>query len=409
MSRFLVCLLVVVAHSAPVALVGATASIVLNSGICSTIFFALSGYIICSTAGFWREPFLVFARRRMGRLLPVHWFGFAIAIPWMFLGVDTEPVLEVAEAVLWWTVGLQGFLWGSHTDLYSQFNPPAWSVTPLLYGTIALPVLKLLRLRDWNAARLTLVMAAIWLVRLSITFFIHVPGAVTEISTMHARPEGHMLEILLGGMAAILLSKPSVRSRLLWLGSGRSLAVIAAATSAAVTIAAVSGGRYGAFYLVHGPIFPLAVLLVASAHANDGAVERFCTQPWVKTAGEMSILVFLLHMPFLHLASRVLARLDLETSAWAGTAAMLAVITSVTAASYTILPVFRRAQRALCPTRTDLGMCSAAADIPVRAVSLPPTEATASLAALSQVLNDYRYSPEQASRSEPIGSKRRSE
>jgi len=395
LARFLICLLVVVAHAAPVALIGETASIALNSGIFSTHFFALSGFIICSTSGYWRDSLSDYAVRRIGRLLPVHWVGFALTVPWLFLGVETAPVRDVARATFWWAIGMQGFLWSSHSDLYSSLNLPAWSVTPLLFGTLALPVLKVLRVHEWSVRRLAAAMASTWILRLAYTVFFHAPDSLGGTGAAHVRPEGHILEILLGGMAAMLFAHPAVQQRFRWLASGRSLATIAVVTIASLVIATASGGREGAYYVVHGPIFPLALLLVVSAHANNGAVERFCARPWVKTAGELSILVFLLHMPFIYLSSRVLARLHMSESIWAGAISTLTVAAAVTALSYAMLPWFNRVQNALKRPRTT----PVAVPAPITAPPHPGVQEPADLLALTTAVNAFRSSPDSVSKS----------
>jgi peptidoglycan/LPS O-acetylase OafA/YrhL len=345
LARFVISILVVIAHSASPALIGNNPSIALNSGIASTIFFSLSGYIICSTSGFWRNSSLHFAARRFARLLPLHWLSCFLLLPWVLIGADRWPLSQLLPEAFWWLLGLQAFHWEQSFDLYMNLNGPAWSITPLLYGTLLLPLVKTRTLAVWSASRLVAVMALLYSLRLAATFLPPSPVSNDDLFLRHVQPVPHMLEILIGGLASLVLAKPCMARFKRWVSRDAVVIGVAALIVALLAVTVSTHGRLGVFYLVHGPVFPLALLFVVALHANNGFIESASAKPWVKTAGELSILIFLLHVPVLALVSRIAIAAGLQLDSLL----LAAVIAGSCLLSLAILPHFRALQQFLFP------------------------------------------------------------
>lgn len=302
--RFAVCVFVALAHIAPRDLLGSELSVVLSSGICSTIFFAMSGFILCQTSGFWRESWRRIAIQRIARLYPLHVVGFAVLIPFLFLGKDSWPAIEIFKQVLWNASGLQAFGRNGQSGIELALNGPAWSITPLLLGGMALPVLRWAGLRLWTAGGLLGFLIALCAFRIAITLLAPPVSSPVDIMLRHTYPLPHILEILCGGICYILLTRIDAplgrwlqRDTTLFLATG----LIVLPLWAAVTL----NGAVACFYVVHGPVFPAVLLLVAAAYFNGGRVESLSRAKWVKTGGEMSILVYLFHTPVWQILERI--------------------------------------------------------------------------------------------------------
>jgi peptidoglycan/LPS O-acetylase OafA/YrhL len=309
--RLVVCLSLAFVHLTPSDLLGKQLSWSLSSGIGSTIFFGMSGFLLCQTERYWRESWRNLAIQRVARLYPAHVIGLVLLAPFAFLGVDRWPANEVAGEVLWNLAGLQAIRWESHGAIQMELNGPAWSVTPLLFGGIALPVLRKMGLREWRVSALMGVLLILCGLRIAMTFSAPAIRDMADLMARHASPVPHVVEILCGGICYLVMTK-APRGVLRWLGRDWMLALAAFLVAAPLWMATGAWGEVGGYYFVHGPVFPAVLLFIGAAYCNEGVVEAFSRAKWVKTGGEMSILVFLLHIPVWRVMYRVAQRLGVS-------------------------------------------------------------------------------------------------
>jgi peptidoglycan/LPS O-acetylase OafA/YrhL len=293
----------------------------------------MSGFILCQTGGYWRESWRSLAIQRFARLYPVHAFGVVVLAPFLFLGADRWPTVDAAREVAWNLVGLQALRWDQQPGIQLELNGPAWSVTPLLFGGMALPVLRRLGMRDWRVTALLGVLGALCLGRIAVTFA--APGIRDAVDLMarHTSPVPHMVEILCGGICYLLMTKaPEGLQR--WLGRDSTMALAAGLIAIPLWVATGNGGEAGAYYFVHGPAFPAVLLFVCAAYYNAGVMDAVSRARWVKMGGEMSILIFLLHMPVWRVMYRVGQRIGIPQAALESGPAIGLGMVAIVAAAY---------------------------------------------------------------------------
>ncbi|MCX6607100.1 MAG: acyltransferase [Acidobacteria bacterium] len=342
--RFGAAFLLALGHVAPEALLSHSVRSFLLRGIVSTTFFALSGFILCQTAGFRGKSWRSLNAQRLARLYPLHLFACLLYIPFLLLGKDRSPVAMVAREYVYWITCLQAFRIPLKDTLSYSMNGPAWSVTPLLFGGFLLPVMRSLNIGNWSSAGIAGSLAGTLLLRISMTIALPYSADSVQLNQWHLEPLPHILEMLAGGITALLILRglpPWLEAQL---ASGRALALAAALIFVPLVISIHFFGRPGAFYFVHGPVFPFVLLLVVTAFANRGPIDSFCGRPWIKTAGDISMPLFLFHMPVHEVLVRVTIRLagrDLTETIW-GVVFVLAVTLWV---SYLVLKPAEWARR----------------------------------------------------------------
>ncbi|MBM3784751.1 MAG: acyltransferase [Acidobacteria bacterium] len=351
--RFLVCFGVVLGHLASQQTIGTVASQFLNSGVGSTFFFLLSGYVVVSTRTFWRTSWRNFAIGRFARLWPAHILGLLMCAPTALIGLDRVPLPEFLQGFTWRFLAMDavhGMFFGLDTAIW---NGPAWSVTPLLYGGFLLPLWKWLRAGEWRSR--TILGALLFLFLVRVIEVAAPPFATTheQVTARHIEPLAHMLEVLFGGLLAILLPKLSLESVPGFVR--RDAAFLLALLGVVVPIAAAAafGGSVAAFYVVHGPILPAMTLFLAAASLNTGRIERFSRSRVVKIGAEISMPLFLLHMPISRLSTALLKRMGV-TAAGVGEAFFVTLLIGISiAACYALIPLLEQVRTALTALLTD--------------------------------------------------------
>jgi peptidoglycan/LPS O-acetylase OafA/YrhL len=136
----------------------------LLGGLSSAFFFLLAGYLGAAAPGLYERPFRQTAARRALRLLPPHWLGFGLMLPFAFAGVDRLPPSEIIQTCAWWLSGWHNL--APKSTFSSHWNYPAWAITPLLLGGLSLYWVRFVRLCEWTAQGLmpllVLLLGSVW-------------------------------------------------------------------------------------------------------------------------------------------------------------------------------------------------------------------------------------------------------
>jgi peptidoglycan/LPS O-acetylase OafA/YrhL len=185
-----------------------------------------------------------------------------------------------------------------------RYNTPAWSITPLLFGAMALAFLRpftarVLRMK-WSLPLISFISILLMAGRIAIDLSQDIPSSISEMNLRHMAVLPHTLEVIIGALASILLLEIKKARQFSWLTRDWPLLGVLGLMLALLGVTTAMGGRIGAFLIVHGPILPLALLFVVAVYENNGWLERVSSRSWVNTAGQMSILVYLLHIPIFH-------------------------------------------------------------------------------------------------------------
>ncbi len=350
--RFLFCSILAIGHIAPAALIGKKLSLFLVSGIVSAVFFALSGFILCQTSSFWHETWGTLAMHRFARIYPVHMLGFVTLLPFLYFGLDGHSLAAIWAESIWWLTGLQSFRWGMAGALVTELNGPAWSVTPLLFGGMLLPLIRFLGLQSWRASRLFITVAALVFLRIGLLFLRPYSSDPSTLVLYHVEPVSHVIEMFAGGTAALMLQN-STRGKLVEiLERDTTFLFLAAALFLPLTTAIYLAGAPGAFYVVHGPILPVSLLFLVSGYLNTGSIAAFCKAPWVKSCGEQSILIFLLHVPTLVVMQRLFLRSGFSQEFLDSALFAVLAISGTFSVSYLLLPFYKRTQMGILNSYT---------------------------------------------------------
>jgi len=286
----------------------------LLSGISSALFFIMSGYAVVASPKFWTRPAFATSTKRAMRLLPPHWFAFAMMIPIATLGASHISGSELLYSLPWWLSGLHAFI--PLDSISIRWNPPAWAITPLLLGGLTLPWIKLARLKSWPLSPLVGLLITLLVVRIAIDLLQTTPANFNESFPRHSSVPPRLLEIYAGGLAAtIMLNSAASRfSRALsW-----DLTLIATVVLTTVILLAAhwANGMPAVFTYTHGPFLPIGLLLVASAYLNLGRLSKLCSRPWLVFGGHISIYVWLLHIPVTAILKRIAYRINLSVESF---------------------------------------------------------------------------------------------
>ncbi len=346
--RFVACFLLAVGHIAEEGSIGVFAKDVLVSGIVSAVFFVLSGFILTQTTAFWRMSWSAFAVQRFARLYPAHLVAFAVLLPFSLMGADRTPIPALLPQLMLWLTALQGVQGMGIETTAHQFNAPAWSITPLLYGSLAIPVLRRAGLGNWSRTRLLSLIATLIAVRIAFELRLPFTDIHAVLMNRHVTTLPHLLEIFCGAALGILF-RTAIPARMQRLAGSDWAFLIVGTLLASIHLASISlWGFAGGYYFVHGPAMLFICLLLVTAFANTGRIESFCSAPWIKTAGDMSIYIFLFHWPLNNILCRILARLGFGDAAIGSSGLVLcASLTLTLIASRLAIPVFAAARRRL--------------------------------------------------------------
>lgn len=263
----------------------------LLAGLSSTLFFLLSGFAAAISTSFWRDSIWRNAAQRAWRLLPPHWLAFALLLPLAITGEDRISNEELRQTLLWWLPGLQGIMPPGITTI--QWNFPAWAITPLLIGGLTLPWIRFARLDSAKPVALWLLLATFLALRFAHTLEHGTPADLPTYFQLHFALFPRLLEVYAGALAALLLAHHRTR----FLEADTSFLLCFIIPIALLMAFTRLGGQAGKFYYTHGLFVPLGLLLLAAAYRNRGTVARIAAQPWLVHLANVSILIWLFHIP----------------------------------------------------------------------------------------------------------------
>jgi peptidoglycan/LPS O-acetylase OafA/YrhL len=354
--RFAGAALVLAAHYTRPEQIGSALHAAISGGVGSTFFFLLSGFLLVGTSTYSKESWAAFATSRISRIYPLHLVCTLVYLPFHLLGSDRMGLSDLGLGLFSRLFALDAvhvsYLGGASWD----WNGPAWSVTVLLFGGLLLPVLKSLTLPHVRAGVVFSSLVALWALRLGMTMFPPLVTDQADLFSRHSEPVAHILEVLLGGMFAIFLSKVDAQ-RLRSLFSG-DIALVSALFLIAVPlgVAAATGGRVGSYYFIHGPVLPFMLLFLVAAQQNAGKFAQYTRARWTRVAAEASLPLFLLHAPVGRFTKVAFLRAGLLTNAqadsWIGTALALCLLLPLVFCS---IPILERTRQFVFNVLTPAG------------------------------------------------------
>ncbi|MEM9048160.1 MAG: acyltransferase [Pseudomonadota bacterium] len=287
------------------------------------IFFVLSGYIMMHVHGREigrRDATGRFLLRRAARILPLYWivlgmvvlgrFAMTGAIPdaerlfaAAFLLPNQMPILRVA-----WTLGYEMLFYGAFALLIWRPASIAWLATGLAFGMLALVSL--------NAR----------------------PAAVLLTVAQEAP---YALLFLLGIAAACLQQRLTAPAALAFAAFG-AFGVLAVGLSEALTGLAPEKPLRTLLYGV------CAAALIAGLAAWEGAGRRRMP-PFLIRLGDASYALYLLHLPVMSFAAKLVSSLRLDLPPWLNAAGLVLLATAAALCAHRVLerPMLRRLSHAI--------------------------------------------------------------
>ncbi|WP_370422144.1 acyltransferase family protein [Streptomyces sp. QH1-20] len=255
-----------------------------------SLFFLISGFLLVWTARENESP-LLFWRRRLVRIAPLHWLTFGLSL-WIF----ASPVVSGTAAVLNFFMLSS---WSPDPEIFGSMNAPSWSLTLLLFFYLVFPALQ------WVAKRIPAkylwwIAGAIVAVIVSITVVVRavvpvdpmvVPQApassVKAFYAIQIFPVTRLLEFALG----ILMAHIVLSGR--WIKSARPL-LLTALLAVGYVVALNSPREYR---LVAVMIAPVALFVAGLGAADIAGRKNFLASRPMQWLGDISFAFFLVHWP----------------------------------------------------------------------------------------------------------------
>lgn len=284
--RFVAAAIIVVGHAALVGLFPAI-DFIYTHGV--TIFFVLSGFILChaySKLEGWKE-FKKFWTLRIGRIWPVHIFTLLLFIPVVY---DEGNILEfIANAFM-------VHAWIPDEPYYYSFNAPSWSISTEFFFYLTFPFLVM----NWRKTALLK-----WVVAGLLVVILYELQEKYDFDDeiLYISPAARLFEFISGMLAySVFVRLRPLASRLGAVNSSLiEFGIIALAVFALIerdpTGALFNGWRGSINHLsnvlVAASIF--AMLIIALA-LEKGVASKLLKTRTAILLGEISYSVYLLHM-----------------------------------------------------------------------------------------------------------------
>lgn len=111
-----------------------------------TFFFLLSGFVLCYNyynriTDIKFDKVLLFAKRRLARIYPIHVITFVISLPLLYKDIIKYPIKNLVNAILNITL-LQSFI--PNQEVYFSFNSVSWNLSSLILFYLMFPVILVL-------------------------------------------------------------------------------------------------------------------------------------------------------------------------------------------------------------------------------------------------------------------------
>lgn len=309
--RFFAAAMIVIQHTSSHFKIGTqmASELILIQGV--SFFFVLSGFVLT-----YSHPTLPtissgfqFIWARIARVWPAHLVTMAIYSYCFVYWQEMSQGVNIANIFL-----LQA--WYPYRLYFFSFNGVAWSLSVEMFFYVMFPLL----IMGWNKSWWWKLAGAIALTILAIQMPViyglksysglEGPMTMTAASFTYIWPPAHLLEFVLGMIAAMAFKNMAPRlERLSYLASSLlevgalavslyalwKIPVVAAQLAAAGTISNSASG----WWTVSGAAPATALLLFVLAR-DQGIISRALSVPALVLAGEVSFSIYLIHQMLLH-------------------------------------------------------------------------------------------------------------
>jgi peptidoglycan/LPS O-acetylase OafA/YrhL len=279
-----------------------------------TVFFTLSGFLICSrtvtevgrSGGFAVKDFF---ERRIRRLAPaaiVCILGVVIATNLIGTREQHSSITGDALAALGNVANWRYLIHGtSYTDLFAAPSPlnHFWSLAIEEQFYLVFPVAVWLLLK---LPRMACVVSVALLLSVGLAWSAHAASTAGSYNRFYYGTDARMSELLIGVIAAIALSywriplqRPAGRERF-------AMTLVAGAALATVLIGAMAYRNGGSAYQQGGAVtiaLATAVLIIGGLEGSNG-VARACSARWLRWVGKVSYGAYLYHWPIFALSGK---------------------------------------------------------------------------------------------------------
>ncbi|MEV5242006.1 acyltransferase [Streptomyces cinnamoneus] len=306
-----------------------------------SFFFLLSGFIL-SWAARAGDSAPLFWRRRMAKIVPLHWLTFLVAMA-VFAGTAVTGKAAVLNFLM-----LQS--WSSDPVIFGSVNAPSWSLTCLVFFYLLFPVLHraVARIRPqhlwWCAAAVVaLVIAVPAVVRAVVTpdpqLAPFAPASsVKAFWIIQICPVTRLLDFFLG----IVMARIVRTGR--WIGLGP---LHCGVLLTAVYFASLDAPRE--YRLTATTIIPVALFVASLAGADVKGGKTIVSGPSLQWLGNLSYAFILIHWPVMMFFFKVFGEKHLySVPEAAGVAALDFTVSIVLAWLLTVgveRPIVRRLAR----------------------------------------------------------------
>ncbi|MFI8392822.1 acyltransferase family protein [Streptomyces sp. NPDC085540] len=316
-------------------------------------FFILGGFILTWIHREDDTP-LQFWRRRLAKIVPLHWLTFAVAM--LVFASDTTTV----------TGGIMSFLlvaaWSPDQHIFSAANAPSWSLTCFVFFYLIFPVLYRASARI-KAQHLWWCAGAVTAVFISVTFVVRavVPAqadmaplapasSVDAFYYIQVFPLTRLCEFVLGILLArIVQSGRWINIRPVWV-----LALL-------VIVYVVSLELPREFRLGASMVIPLALLVPSLAAADMRGDRTLLANPFMVKLGDMSYGFLLIHWPVMNFFFQYFGEERLYSVPFAIGVSAIDLTVSLALAWVLTVAVERPLARRLAPSRRKKPAAVAAA------------------------------------------------
>ncbi|GHC63205.1 acyltransferase family protein [Streptomyces cinnamoneus] len=329
-----------------------------------SFFFMLSGFILAWAARENDSPVL-FWRRRLVKIIPLHWLTFAIALA-VFAGSTVTAKSGIMNLLM-----VQG--WSSDPAVFGSVNAPSWSLTCLCFFYLLFPLLHrgVTRIRAqylwWCAGAIAAAVVAVpAVVRAVIPADAQLPPGAPATSVdafwiVDLLPATRLLDFVLGIVMARIVR------------SGRWIGVRPLPLAALVFVAYFASLDLPPEYRIAATtIVPLALFIASLAGSDLAGRKTVLAGRPIQVLGDVSYAFILIHWPVMNFFLKVFGEERLYSVPFAVAVGVLDLVVSIALAWVLTVTVEKPLVRLLAKPRkkAEPAVAASPASSPTRASSL---------------------------------------